>query len=195
LRTALAHKERKPICQQRIKNPMPVSIRECHTAEEVRENFLSTRAYFRKLDEVETLKAELDQYRALCERLKAENSAIKSKLARATPSEVADDPLTTDKIIRVVAKHYGVCRDEIVTLRRCGRAPEARHVAMYLARRLTGQTFPQLGRIFHRDHSSVVHAIKKIGRNSETDQVLADLLKELCAQLLNGESNLAMTAG
>lgn len=61
-------------------------------------------------------------------------------------------------IRRAVAAHYGLTDADMVSHDRHRRLARPRQVAMYLARELTGRSYPELGRMFNRDHSTVVHA-------------------------------------
>lgn len=190
-----------------------LAVREFKTGAEVLDNVKRTNAYFdalrpatkspwqtrfeQLLIEYEAIKGERDQYRAISEKLTDENTAYKQALTQAETNNTVptDGPITTEKIIRLVAKHYGVGRDHIMSLCRQGNLPVARHVAMYIARQLTGQTYPQLGRIFARDHSSVIHAIKKVERSMTSDQQFANEVATLTAAIVGVDSNLGMTPG
>ena len=69
---------------------------------------------------------------------------------------------TPSLIISQVCKFYSV--DETVlrgTLKNKGTA-EARQVAMYLIRKLTNLSFPDIGKEFNKDHSTIIYAIKKV---------------------------------
>jgi chromosomal replication initiator protein len=79
-----------------------------------------------------------------------------------------------------VARHYGVTRAEIQGECRCAVYVLPRHVAMYLCVRLGGLSLPQTGRLFgNRDHTTVLHAVKRIARLSATSAVLAAEIKTL----------------
>ena len=60
-------------------------------------------------------------------------------------------------IIRVVAEHYGMTRDQLLAKNRRPTTAQPRQVAMLLTRLLTGMSYPAIGREFKRDHSSVMH--------------------------------------
>ena len=99
----------------------------------------------------------------------------------------------------VAADYFGVTRADILARGRSRKVVEARHVAMWLAR-LRGQpSFPELGRAFRRDHTTVMPAIRKIERkiatNPELARACADCLRALAvfeaecrAQLLVGQA-------
>ena len=69
---------------------------------------------------------------------------------------------TAAQILAASAETFGVTRDDITGPARSGTPIVARQVAMYLCRTRTPLSFPALGRLFHRDHTTVMHAVKKI---------------------------------
>ncbi len=79
-----------------------------------------------------------------------------------------------ESIIVIVAKHYGTTRIDIKSARRTADIVRPRQVAMYLARTFTLQSLPEIGRRFgNRDHTTVLHAVRKINRLVKTDPDLA----------------------
>lgn len=70
--------------------------------------------------------------------------------------------LTVSAIQRVVCQHYGVSHSDLISPRRDKRICDPRMIAMFLAREMTAHGLPSLGKFFHRDHTSVLHAIRKI---------------------------------
>jgi len=71
---------------------------------------------------------------------------------------------------KVVAEHYKVTVEQIGSRRRFRSVTHPRMVAAYLCRELTGASFPELGEQFDRDHSTIIHACKKIGALVAEDQ-------------------------
>lgn len=65
-------------------------------------------------------------------------------------------------IIRVVAEHYGMTRDQMLAKTRKPSFTQPRQVAMLLTRLNTGMSYPAIGREFKRDHSSVMHGCEVI---------------------------------
>ena len=83
-----------------------------------------------------------------------------------------------------VADYFDVPVFEIKSSRRCKSSVRARHVAMYLARELTPKSLPEIGRMFgDRDHTTVIHAIRRIKELSATDPKLAEAIQNLLAIL------------
>jgi chromosomal replication initiator protein len=79
-----------------------------------------------------------------------------------------------ESIIAIVAKHYNVTRLDMKSARRTANVVRPRHVAMYFARNLTLKSLPHIGRCFGgRDHTTVLHAVRKIDGLIRTDAGLA----------------------
>jgi chromosomal replication initiator protein len=88
-----------------------------------------------------------------------------------------------EDIQRVVARHYNVSRQELVSNRRTRVIVKPRQIAMYLAKTLTPRSFPEIGRRFGgRDHTTVLHAVRNIEDLIDKDTKLShevELLKRL----------------
>jgi len=71
--------------------------------------------------------------------------------------------ITTHAVIDAVARAHNIRAADITGKRRTRTLTEPRHIAMFLARKHTGLSFPELGREFgNRDHSTVQHGVKRI---------------------------------
>ena len=80
---------------------------------------------------------------------------------------------TVDKIQRACAKEFNITLDEILSKRRARIVARPRQVAMYLAKTLTTRSLPDIGRRFGgRDHTTVIHAVKRIEALRKTDSAL-----------------------
>lgn len=90
-----------------------------------------------------------------------------------------------EDIQRVVAKHYNVSRQELVSSRRTRVVVMPRQIAMYLSKTLTPRSFPEIGRRFGgRDHTTVLHAVRKIEDLIASDTKLSHEI-ELLKRLIN----------
>ncbi|MDI4664574.1 chromosomal replication initiator protein DnaA [Xanthobacter autotrophicus] len=104
----------------------------------------------------------------------AEN-AVKDLIRPTDPKRVR-----VDDILRVVAKHYNVSRADLLSQRRTATVVKPRQIAMYLAKTLTLRSLPEIGRRFGgRDHTTVLHAVRKIDGLIGTDRVLAEEIEVL----------------
>ncbi len=91
--------------------------------------------------------------------------------------------ITIDEIQKKVAEHYNVRLTDMHSARRARAVARPRQVAMYLAKQLTPRSLPEIGRKFGgRDHTTVIHAIKKIEELTAFDVTFredVDLLRRL----------------
>jgi chromosomal replication initiator protein len=85
-------------------------------------------------------------------------------------------------IIGKVAAAFGVTAKELLGPSRLRRVLVPRQVAMFLAREACGLSFPRLAAAFGRDHSTVMHAVRKVGAELETDARLAGVVRRLRAE-------------
>jgi chromosomal replication initiator protein len=89
-----------------------------------------------------------------------------------------------EDIQRVVARQYNVSRADLLSSRRTANVVRPRQVAMYLAKTLTLRSLPEIGRRFGgRDHTTVLHAVRKIENLVSTDHALAEEIELLKRQL------------
>jgi chromosomal replication initiator protein len=89
-----------------------------------------------------------------------------------------------EDIQRVVARQYNVSRGDLLSSRRTANVVRPRQVAMYLAKTLTLRSLPEIGRRFGgRDHTTVLHAVRKIEGLVGNDNALADEIDVLKRQL------------
>jgi chromosomal replication initiator protein len=89
-----------------------------------------------------------------------------------------------EDIQRVVARQYNVSRADLLSSRRTANVVRPRQVAMYLAKTLTLRSLPEIGRRFGgRDHTTVLHAVRKIESLVNNDVVLAEEIELLKRQL------------
>ena len=85
-----------------------------------------------------------------------------------------------EDIQRVVARQYNVSRADLLSSRRTANVVRPRQVAMYLAKILTLRSLPEIGRRFGgRDHTTVLHAVRKIEALAGNDSALADEIETL----------------
>ncbi|MEW6454049.1 MAG: chromosomal replication initiator protein DnaA [Pseudomonadota bacterium] len=89
-----------------------------------------------------------------------------------------------EDIQRIVARQYNVSRADLLSSRRTANVVRPRQVAMYLAKTLTLRSLPEIGRRFGgRDHTTVLHAVRKIEGLVGNDTMLADEIEVLKRQL------------
>jgi chromosomal replication initiator protein len=76
---------------------------------------------------------------------------------------ISERKVTIDEIIRKVSEHYNLRMSDMISARRSRVVSRPRQVAMFLAKTLTSKSLPEIGRRFGgRDHTTVIHAVKRI---------------------------------
>ena len=91
-----------------------------------------------------------------------------------------------EDIQKLVATHYNVSRADILSSRRTANVVRPRQIAMYLSKVLTLRSHPEIGRRFGgRDHTTVLHAVRKIEGLTGNDRVLSEELELLKRMLLD----------
>jgi chromosomal replication initiator protein len=99
-------------------------------------------------------------------------------------------PLTIDHIQAAVGARYGVTVDQLTSSSRRAPVNWARQVAIALARDLTGQSLPAIGRAFGgRNHATVLHACKRVSERLKSDGQAVDDLAQLRRQLAGGHTD------
>lgn len=88
------------------------------------------------------------------------------------------NPVTIQLIKQCVAPHYNISPTEFTSRRQGGQA-RTRQVAMYLAATLSACSLPEIGRAFHRDHTTVLYARRIVEQRMIMDAVLKADIREL----------------
>jgi chromosomal replication initiator protein len=92
----------------------------------------------------------------------------------------SDRKLTIEEIQRKVAEHYNIRLSDMIGPKRLRVIARPRQVAMYLAKQLTPRSLPEIGRRFGgRDHTTIMHGVRKIEDLMSTDSQLSDDLLRL----------------
>lgn len=88
---------------------------------------------------------------------------------------VSDRKVTIEEIIRKVADHYNLRMTDLMSARRSRSVARPRQVAMFLSKMLTSKSLPEIGRRFGgRDHTTVIHAVRKIEELKFVDAQLSE---------------------
>ncbi len=100
--------------------------------------------------------------------------------------KASDRRISIEDIQKRVAEHFNIKLAEMGSARRSRQVARPRQVAMYLAKQLTNRSLPEIGRKFGgRDHTTVMHAVKKVEELTETDNAFAEDV-ELLRRMLQG---------
>ena len=98
----------------------------------------------------------------------------------------SDRKLSIEEIQRKVAEHYNIRLSDMIGPKRLRNIARPRQVAMYLSKQLTPRSLPEIGRRFGgRDHTTIMHGVRKIEELMTIDSQLADDL-QLLRRLLQG---------
>lgn len=90
---------------------------------------------------------------------------------------------TPDMILQTVSNFYSMPVDQILANKRSKDTVRPRQMAMYLVRKLTNYSLPEIGKVFGRDHTTVMHACNKIEDErkqlAETDDIIRTLIENI----------------
>ena len=92
----------------------------------------------------------------------------------------SDRKITIEEIQRKVAEHYNIRLSDMIGPKRVRTIARPRQIAMYLAKQLTSRSLPDIGRRFGgRDHTTIMHGVKKIEELMTGDSQMSDDLQML----------------
>lgn len=94
--------------------------------------------------------------------------------------------VTTDKILHTVSEKYDVTIEELKGRKRTSNIAFARHVAVYLIKKLTDRSFPAIGRVFGRDHSTIISSIEAVEKKIKTDPIFESEISEMIKTIKQG---------
>ena len=90
-----------------------------------------------------------------------------------------------DKIQNIVSNYFNIPLSDMLSQRRSRPLARPRQIAMYLAKKMTTRSLPEIGRRFaNRDHTTVIHAVKTINRLSEQDDEMKKNITQIKSLLL-----------
>ena len=108
--------------------------------------------------------------------------SIDSIISIVDPGNIPNDAMV-EKILIHVSKKYGVSVDDIKSKKKTDSIAGARHIAIYIIRKLTDLSLKEIGKVFGRDHSTIISSINKIELNIRTvknyESEINLLLKEI----------------
>ena len=142
----------------------------------------------------ENLRSNIRQIEGVIRRLGAYSNLAKRPItidmARENIADVISgaEPVkvTQDKIFNAVARKYGVTVEDIRGKRRTREIAQARHVCIYIMRTVTEMSLPSIGRVFNRDHTTILSSIEtiqaKIREDASLENDIDDLIKEITNQ-------------
>ncbi|NRA01385.1 MAG: ATP-binding protein [Myxococcales bacterium] len=115
-----------------------------------------------------------------CERELTNLERVRHALARAP---VRNQTIPPESVIALVARRYGLRTRDFRSPVRSQRITGPRQIAIYLVRRNCGLSFPELGRLFSRHHTTALHACRATATRLERDAALRLELRDLEREL------------
>ncbi len=93
--------------------------------------------------------------------------------------------ITVDKIQNVVSNYFNIPLSDMLSQRRSRPLARPRQIAMYLSKKMTSRSLPEIGRRFaNRDHTTVIHAVKTISRLTDQDDEMKKNINQIKSLLL-----------
>jgi len=94
--------------------------------------------------------------------------------------------LSVEEIVKKVSLHFNIKVSDIKSAKRLKAVVLPRQIAMYISRQLTSSSYPEIGdRFGGKDHSTIIHAIRKIEKLMEEDFQLKSTIENLKKELTN----------
>ena len=92
--------------------------------------------------------------------------------------------ITVDKIFAAVYRKYNIPKEDLISTKRTRDIKNVRHITIYLIRELTEMSYPNIGKIFERDHSTIISSYNGIYGKAQFDSVFAVEMNELKKEIL-----------
>ena len=106
-----------------------------------------------------------------------------AKIAVADILTAKASAVTPERILTFVSQKYGIPTEDIIGKRKTDAIASARQVAIYLLRELTDMSFANIGKVFNRDHSTVVASVNKVKdrmkEDSSFEAQIDDMMKDV----------------
>ncbi|MDD3118701.1 MAG: chromosomal replication initiator protein DnaA [Victivallales bacterium] len=112
-------------------------------------------------------------------------SRAEDLLRNLLEEETASRKVTIENIQKVVADYFEIRVTDILSDKRPRNIAEPRMVAMYLSRKMTDRSYPEIGDAFGKNHATIMHAEKKVIARSKADESFRMALSAIQRQLQN----------
>ncbi len=114
---------------------------------------------------------------------------ITIEVAREAISDIVKEKVsvnvTIEKVLEIVSKKYGVSEDEIRSKKKTNSVANARQIAMHVLRKTTELSLPKIGKIFNRDHSTVLSSINKVENEIKCNSLFEIEINELIKEIMS----------
>ncbi len=132
--------------------------------------------------QIEGVVKKLSAFRVMYGEEEVTKESIDRAISFVDPENIPVDILI-ERIIKKVSSHYGVSVEDLKSKKKTSAISNARHVACYIIRKLTDKSFKEIGIIFSRDHTSIMHSCDTVKINiktiKNTDAEIKKLIKEI----------------
>ena len=122
-------------------------------------------------------------FRRLCAHVELINRPINLDIAKQLLHDILranDRRVTVAEIQKKVAEYFNIRLNDMISIRRSRVIARPRQVAMYLSKTCTTKSLPEIGKLFGgRDHTTVIHAVKKVEQLCEADVAFYEHIKVL----------------
>ncbi len=106
------------------------------------------------------------------------NNCVSDMISASGPVKV-----TADRIISKVSQKYCVSKEDIYSKKRASNITSARHICVYLMRKLSDMSYKQIGRVFSKDHTTIMHSYETIENEIQHNTQLEIEINELISEL------------
>ena len=110
---------------------------------------------------------------------------VSMELVQQITKEIIDSEkaYAPEYIIARIADYYNITPEEVVGKGKTTNVVNARQMAIYLIRKLTGLTLEQIGEAMNRDHSTVLHSIRKVEELLKSDPTMAGVIRDITSNI------------
>ena len=131
-------------------------------------------------DSVRNLEGAVNKIGALT-KLSGQNISLDLAVRCISDKMVGSEPVnvTIDKILHTVSSHYNITVEDMKSRKRISSIASARHVAVYIIKKMTDRSLPAIGREFNRDHTTIINSIDTVEKRLASDPAFDAELKEL----------------
>ena len=140
----------------------------------------------------ENLRSNIRQIEGAIKKLAAhsflQGMTITMELARECISELLEgaEPVsvTVDKIFTAVFNKYKISKEDLISPKRNKDIANARHISIYLIRELTEMSFPNIAKIYNRDHSTIIASYNSTYQKAQFDSMFSVEMNEIKKDIL-----------
>lgn len=135
------------------------------------------------------LRGDIRQIESAVIGLVARSSLLREPITLALAKELIQEiqpqklDITKEFILELVCHHFRVTKEELCSKSRQRRITFPRQVAMYLCRRFTGESLQTIGKLFNRDHATVIYAVNSVEKKLKRSGSIRYQIEFLCREI------------